>query len=167
MGVIMVLSFITTRIVLEKLGASDYGVYSLVGGFVSLFAVLNNILNSSTSRFLALYIGKGDSLILKKGFSTAFVIHCIIALIVVFCLETFGLWFLNSHLNIDPNRIQAANWVFHIAVITTFLSITQTPYIATITAHEHFNIYAIMSVFDVIAKIAILYLLILNSATLL
>lgn len=160
MGVIMVLSFITTRIVLEKLGASDYGVYSLVGGFVSLFAVLNNILNSSTSRFLALYIGKGDSLILKKGFSTAFVIHCIIALIVVFCLETFGLWFLNSHLNIDPNRIQAANWVFHIAVITTFLSITQTPYIATITAHEHFNIYAIMSVFDVIAKIAILYLLI-------
>ena len=160
MAVIMALSFITTRIVLNKLGASDYGVYTLVGGFVSLFTVLNSILNSSTTRFLALYLGKGDVQSLKKVFSTAFILHLFIAIIVIICLETFGLWFLNSHLNIDPNRISAANWVFHFAVISTFLSITQTPYTATVTAHEHFNIYAIMSIFDVVAKILILYLLI-------
>lgn len=160
MAVIMALSFITTRIVLDKLGASDYGVYTLVGGFVSLFTVLNSILNSSTTRFLALYLGKGDVQNLRKVFSTAFILHLFIAIIVIICLETFGLWFLNSHLNIDINRISAANWVFHFAVISTFLSITQTPYTATVTAHEHFNIYAIMSIFDVVAKILILYLLI-------
>lgn len=160
MAVIMALSFITTRIVLNKLGTSDYGVYTLVGGFVSLFTVLNSILNSSTTRFIALYLGKGDTQRLRKVFSTAFILHLFIALVVVISLETFGIWFLNSHLNIDINRISAANWVFHFAVISTFLSITQTPYTATVTAHEHFNIYALMSIFDVVAKILILYLLI-------
>ena len=56
---IMALSFITTRVVLEKLGAADYGINNLVAGFVASFAVLNNILSSGTRRFLALYIGKG------------------------------------------------------------------------------------------------------------
>ena len=57
MLIIMALSFVSTRIVLDKLGASDYGVYTLVGGFISLFTVLNSILGSSTRRFLALYLG--------------------------------------------------------------------------------------------------------------
>ena len=75
MMVTMVLGFVVTRIVLEKLGASDYGVYNVVGGFVSLFTVLNSILQGGTRRFLALRIGEGDCSKLKDTFSTAFVIH--------------------------------------------------------------------------------------------
>ena len=67
MLIIMALSFVSTRIVLDKLGASDYGVYTLVGGFISLFTVLNSILGSSTRRFLALYLGKSNQEQLKKG----------------------------------------------------------------------------------------------------
>lgn len=156
----MAISFVTTRIVLDKLGASDYGLNNLVSGFVSMFTILNRILNTGTSRFLALYIGKGDAQKLKATFSTAFVIHLIIGLIIVVLLETIGLWFLNTQLNIDYFRKSAANWVFQFAVVSTFLSITQTPYTAAVTSHEKFNIYAMMSIFDVIAKLLILYLLI-------
>lgn len=60
------LGFFTTRIVLEKLGVSDYGIYSLVGGFVSMFTVLNSILNTGTSRFIALALGKEDIELTKK-----------------------------------------------------------------------------------------------------
>ena len=52
--IIMALSFFTTRIVLEKLGASDYGINNVVGGFVSMFTVLNSILQTGTRRFLSL-----------------------------------------------------------------------------------------------------------------
>ena len=160
MLIIMALSFVSTRIVLDKLGASDYGVYTLVGGFISLFTVLNSILGSSTRRFLALYLGKSNQEQLKKVFSTALVIHLVIGMVVVLCLETFGLWFLNSQLNIEPNRLHAANWVFHCAVCSTFLAITQTPYTAVVTAHEQFKVYAFMSIFDVVAKFAVLYILV-------
>ena len=158
--IIMALSFFTTRIVLEKLGASDYGVNNVVGGFVSMFTVLNSILQTGTRRFLSLNLGKGENTLIKDTFSTAFVIHLIIGLVVVLLLETIGFQFLNSRLNIAPERIYAANWIFQFSVITVFLNITQTPYMAAVTSHENFSIYALMSIFDTIAKIAILFLLI-------
>lgn len=158
--VIMALSFFTTRIVLEKLGASDYGVNNVVGGFVSMFTVLNSILQTGTRRFLSLNLGKGDALVLKDTFSTAFVIHLIVGTFVVVLLETFGIWFLNSQLNIDSGRMVAANWVFQFSVLTVFLSITQTPYTAAVTSHENFSIYAFMSIFETVAKVAVLFLLI-------
>lgn len=158
--VIMALGFFTTRIVLDKLGASDYGVNNVVAGFVSMFTLLNNVLQTGTRRFLALNLGKGEENLLKLTFSTSFVIHLCVAVIVVILLESFGLWFLNSELNIPEGRMIAANWVFQFSIVSIFLGITQTPYTAAITAHEHFNIYAFLSIFDVLAKLAVLFLLV-------
>ena len=156
----MVLSFISTRIILEKLGASDYGIYNIVSGFVAMFTVMNGILQSGTRRFIALNIGKGDSVILKRTFSTAFVLHIVIAIIIVIALELIGPWFIANKLNIDPERIWAAQLVFQFSVISVFLGVTQTPYQASITSHEKFDIYAYMSIFDVVAKLLVLFLLV-------
>jgi len=107
--IIMALSFISTRIVLEKLGRSDYGVNNVVGGFVAMFTILNGILQTGTRRFLSLNLGKNDPKLLKNTFSTSFVIHLVIGIVVVVLLETIGLWFLNNHLNIELDRMTAAN----------------------------------------------------------
>lgn len=158
--VIMALSFFTTRIVLEKLGASDYGINNVVSGFVSMFAMLNGVLQTGTRRFLALNLGAGNKKLLKDTFSTAFVIHAILGIIVILLLESVGLWFLNHKLNIEVDRITAANWVFQFSVINVFLTITQTPFVAAITSHERFNIYAFMSIYDTVAKVLILFILV-------
>jgi O-antigen/teichoic acid export membrane protein len=159
--IMMLLSFVTTRVVLEKLGVSDYGVYSLVGGFVAGFAVLNNILSSSTRRFLALAIGKNERENISATFSTALTIHVIIAFLVALALETGGLWFMNSQLNIEPSRLWAANWVFQLSVIGTSVGVVVTPYMAAVTAHEHFKVYATFSIYDVVAKLVVIYLLVM------
>ncbi|MBM6759043.1 lipopolysaccharide biosynthesis protein [Bacteroides mediterraneensis] len=158
--IIMILSFFTTRIVLEKLGVSDYGVNNIVAGFVSMFTMLNGVLQTGTRRFLSLNLGKGDKKLLNDTFSTAFVVHTIMAITVILLLESIGLWFLNNKLNIETNRMVAANWVFQFSVINVFLNITQTPFVAAITSHEHFNIYAFMSIYDTIAKILVLFILV-------
>ena len=163
MFITMCISFFTTRIVLEKLGVSDYGIYNIVGGFISMFTLLNSILQTGTRRFLALNLGKGEKVLIKNTFSTAFVIHLLIAFAVLFLAETFGLWFLNNNLNIAANRLEAANWVYQLSLVSVLLSITQTPYTAAVTAHEKFNIYAYLSIFDVIAKLIIIYLLVFIS----
>lgn len=158
--VILVLSLFTTSIVLEKLGASDYGINNLVGGFVGGFAVLNGILSSGTRRFLSLYIGKGDAKELKSTFATALFIHVIIAIVVVIALEAFGVWFINHELNIAADRMYAANWVFQLSVIGVGIGIVQTPFEAAVTSHERFNIYAIMTIFNVVSKLLIVFMLI-------
>lgn len=160
MFITMCISFMTTRIVLDKLGVSDYGIYNIVGGFISMFTVLNSILQTGTRRFLALNLGKGDKNVIKETFSTAFVIHLTIACIVTVFIETIGLWFLNYKLNIPPERMSAANWIFQFSMISVFLNITQTPFTAAVTAHERFNIYAFISIFDAIAKVITVYLLV-------
>ena len=159
MGVGILLGLFSTRIILNTLGESDYGTYTVVGSFVSMFTILNSILQSGTRRFLALNIGKGDKDLLQRTFSTAFVIHLGIALIVGLLLETFGLWYINNLLNVDHSRMFAVNVIFQLSVITCMLQITQTPYIAAVTAHEKFNIYAYMSIYDIVAKIAVLLFL--------
>lgn len=160
MFIIMILGFYTTRIVLTKLGVSDYGIYNVIGGFVALFAILDNILQSGTRRFMSISIGRGISKEIKETFSTSFVIHLLIGILVVIVLETLGIWLLNSQLNIDSSRMYAANWVFQFSVLSVFMNITQTPFTAAVTAHEKFSIYATMSIFDVVFKLLILYLLV-------
>jgi O-antigen/teichoic acid export membrane protein len=158
--IIMALAFVSTRIVLETLGVDDYGLYNVVGGFVSLFTILNNVLQSATRRFLAVAIGRNQNSLIKNVFNTALLMHCFIAGIAFVLLETVGLWFLNNKLNIDPERLWAANWAFQFSVCSVLVSIIQTPYTAAVTAHEKFNIYAFLSIFDVGAKIIVLFFLV-------
>lgn len=158
--IIMALAFISTRIVLQKLGVDDYGIYTLVGGFVTMFTILNNVLQSATRRFMAIAIGKNDDTISRKTYATSLAMHVLIGVIVVLLLETLGLWLLNNKLHIASDRMVAANWVFQISVFNVFITVTQTPFIAAVTAHERFDIYAYMSIFDVVGKILILFLLV-------
>lgn len=57
---LMIISLYTSRVVLQTLGISDYGVYNVVGGFVSLFAILTNSLSSAISRYVTIEIGRHD-----------------------------------------------------------------------------------------------------------
>ena len=156
---ILGVSLYTSRVVLDKLGVDDYGIYNAVAGVVSMLAFLNNTLSTGTSRFLTFDLGRGDASKLKQTFSTAFFTHLILALIVVAVLETAGLWFVENKLVIPPARMHAAKWVYQISILTTFIAITQVPYTSAIIAHENMKVYAYVGVFEAVAKLAIVYLL--------
>lgn len=150
----------TAGIVLNTLGITDYGIYNIVGGFVSMFGFLNSSMASATRRFLSFDIGKNDQEQLRKTFSTTVTIHIVIALLIVLALETFGLWYINHKLNVPADRLDAVNIVFQFSVFSAFFGIIQVPYNALITAHERFNIYTYISFLELAFKLVILYLLI-------
>lgn len=52
MLLVMGVMLYTQRVVLDKLGASDYGIYHAVGGVVAMLGFLNSTLSTGTSRFL-------------------------------------------------------------------------------------------------------------------
>lgn len=161
---LMAVSLYTSRVILDKLGIVDYGLYNAVGGVVGMLSFLNGTLSNGTMRFLTYELGTGNSDILKRTFSTAFFAHTILAGIVVLLMETGGLWFLYNKLVIPPDRLQACVWVFHLSIITAFISITQVPYTSILQAHERMNIYAYISIFEGLANLGICYLITISNS---
>lgn len=155
----MAIGLYTSRVVLAELGISDYGLYNVVGGIVTMFTFINGSLNAGTQRFLTFELGRGDVVQLKKIFSTAIVIYTFMGLIILFLAETAGLWFLLNKMNFEPGRLNAAIWVYQFSIIACMVSIIQVPFMAALVAHEKFNMYAYMSIYDAVMKLAIVFLL--------
>ena len=91
----MVIGLYTSRVVLAELGISDYGLYSVVGGIVTMFTFINGSLNAGTQRFLTFELGRGDIVQLKKLFSTAIVIYTFLAMIILFLAEMRQFGYIN------------------------------------------------------------------------
>jgi len=159
MFIMMGVSLYTSRIILNTLGVEDYGIYNVVGGFVSMLAFINSAMATATQRFLSFEIGKKDFTKLRNVFSMSVNIHFIIAFIILIFAETIGLWFLNTKLNIPPDRVVAAHWVYQFSILTLMVSIISVPYNAIIIAHERMNIFAWVSIIEISLKLLIVFML--------
>ena len=154
----MVVSLFTTRVILDTLGASDYGISNLVGGVVGMMGIVTSLLSQGTTRFITIALGRKKRDELHNTFSASITIHIILAAIIIVLGELIGPS-LVSRLNIAPDRMGAAQFVFHLSLITSILGILQTPFHAAIVAHERMNVYAYISIWDVLAKLGVVYLL--------
>lgn len=155
----MVVTFYTSRVILEVLGAEDYGIYNVVGGIVTIMAFLNGALSASTSRFLTYELGKGNNEQLKLTFSASLSLHICVAVLVLILGETIGLWFFYEKLVIPEERMMAAFWVYQFSIITTMVNFTQVPYNASLIAHENMSIYAFVGLYEAFSRLAIVYLI--------
>ncbi len=162
MMVIMLVTLLTSRLVLDALGFVDYGIYNVVGGVISMLSFINNSMTISVQRYFSYEIGKRDAQGLNKIFNIAFQAHILIALMFLIIAETIGLWFVSTQLTIPKDRVFAAMWVYQSVVFSSILTITQVPYAAMIIAKEKMNIYAYLSVLDVFLKLVIVYILYLH-----
>jgi len=156
---ILFVSLYTVRVVLDVLGVEDYGIYSVVAGIVSFFSFLSGTMASATQRFFSFALGKNDTEKLKKTFSVNLLIYGGIAIIALLLLETVGLWFVNEHLQVPPNRFEAAKWVYHFSVLMFIATIFSTPFMSIIIAHEDMKIYAYVSIVEVVMKLEVVFLL--------
>lgn len=156
---LMVIGLYTSRVILNTLGVEDYGVYNVVGGVVAMFSLLTGSLGAAISRFMAVGLGKGDKEQLNKIFCTSINVQACMAVVVFALCEILGVWFLNTRLNIPPERLDAASWVLHMSIITFCINLVSVPFNACIIAHEHMDVYAYISILEGIFKLGVAYCL--------
>ena len=156
---IMLVTLYTSRVVLNTLGVTDYGVYNVVGGVVAMFGFINSSMASATQRFITFALGKGDKDNLQKVFSTALQIHVLIAALIVVLGETVGLWFMYTQMQIPADRMDAAFWVLQCSIVSAVVMIISVPYNADIIAHEKMSAFAYISILEAVLRLAIVYLL--------
>ena len=155
----MLVSFYTSRIVLNVLGVVDYGVYNVVGGIVGILSALTTSMAISTQRWLTIALGKGDEHFLRKTFSVGLATQGILSAILLILMESVGLWYLYQYAVIPEERMGAAFWVFQISVATSAITVLSVPFHGAILAHEKMDVYALFSIIDILSKLAICFIL--------
>jgi len=161
--IVMLVSLYTSRAVLAALGETDFGIYNIVGGVVVLFAFMNSAMSAATQRYLNYELGRNDIEEVKRIFSMSINVHAGISAIVFILGESIGLWFVLTQLNIPQDRFDAAVWVYHLSLIGCCIHILRIPYNACIIAYERMSFYAFVSVVEAVLKLAIVFLLLVET----
>lgn len=159
MFITMAVGLLTARVVFNALGVSDYGLYNVVGGLVTMFMFLRSSLASGTQRYLNFSLATGRIEDSQKVFSTSLVLYIAFAVIIFIVTEIVGLYLLKHKMTIDDGRMSAALIVFHLSLLGTAIGIVISPFYGSIIAHEKMSFIAYISILDVVFKLLIVYLL--------
>ena len=158
MGITMFISLWTTRIILNALGESDFGIFTIVGGAIGMFGFINGALSGSTQRFLSYAEGEGKEEAKASIFNISIILHAFIGLITVMLLIVLGLIFFNGVLNIPSHRMGAAKIIYASVIISSFIHMVSVPYEALLNAHENMRYYAKVGILESILKLVIAYI---------
>lgn len=162
MAFTMGLGIFTTRVLLEALGETDYGLVNVIGGVVTMFAFLSGTMSAACSRFFNFELGRRDYARLAQTFSLTRLIYVALTVLLLILAETVGLWFLENKVVVPAERADAAFWFFQFSVGTFLLSTLSVPYSALIISRENMKAFAWISVFEAAARLGIVYLISLS-----
>lgn len=153
MFIIMIVNLYTVRIVLDRLGIEDYGIFNAIAGIVTFTSFINGVMELSVQRFYSVAIGEQNHQRLNEIFTLSMVIILGASAIMFVVMETVGLWVFHTQFIIPIAKIEAAEWCFHASLLTFFLTLLQIPFSSAVFAHEKMNIYAFISTTDCLLKL--------------
>ncbi len=159
MAVLMVVSLFTSRVVLDKLGVEDFGIYNVVGGVAVMFTFFSSSLTNASQRFLMIELGRKDWQKANRVFNQHLIFYTIIVGIVLVLAETIGLWFVYNKLVIPPDRLWAAVCVYQFTVASFCLTLLGIIFNSLIIAHENMNVFSFLGIFEGISRLCIVYIL--------
>lgn len=154
----MVVGLITSRLVLQVLGASDYGLYNVVAGFILMFGFISSSMSITTTRFLNYEMGKTDGDV-NRVFNISNVLHICTAIVFLLILETAGIIYILNYLNVESGKIPDAMFVFQVSTIIACIGIINVPYRSLFVAHEKFTIIATIEIISSLVNLTFIYFL--------
>lgn len=156
---LIIISFVSSRYLLETLGVEDFGIYSVVGSVAATFVSLKSLFSESIQRFLNYEKGMESLQRQEMVYTISVVIHIVLAAIFVVVVEAVGLWVVNNKLVIPLDKLDTAIFVFHMSVLAMVFGILSIPYDALVIANERMTFYAIVTIFDAVLKLVVILLI--------
>lgn len=157
MGITVFISLYTTRLILASLGASDFGVFNIVGGAITMLGFLNSTMANATQRFMSYAEGANDLLKKKQVFNVSMVLHIGVAFLTGLILLAAMYPLFNGIFNIQQDRIFAAEVIYLSLVVSTMFTIVNVPYDAVMNAHENMLYYALIGIFEALLKLIVAF----------
>lgn len=155
----LVVSLYTSRVILDVLGVIDYGISNVVAGVAVSFVFFSSSLSNAAQRYLSFALGRNDTDEIRKVFNLNLLIYTVIAVIVFVLMLLGGGWLVLHKLVIPAERMDAALWVLLFTSISLCITLAAAVYDSVLIARENMKIYAYFGLFDVFAKLLIVYFL--------
>lgn len=154
-----VCGLLVSRFALQALGVNDYGLFAVVGSVISFITIINTIMLSTSNRFIAVAIGRGDPIEVNQQFNVNLTIHIVIAILVMIVAIPLGDWYINHFVNYQGN-INSIIRVYHITVWGSVISFISVPYNGLLMAKERFIVFCSTDIIVHIIEVLICYSLI-------
>lgn len=149
------LGLLSSRFVLAALGASDYGLYNVVGATVIMFSFITSALYNTTTRFINYEQGKPDGNV-NRIFNMSLAIHIVFAIIALILLESAGIYYILNYLNVAAGKEADAMFVFQVSTVVTCLSLISVPFNSLFIVYEDFRTIAIIDILGAIVRFALI-----------
>ena len=140
----------SSRWVLNALGQTDYGIFSVVGSLIIFIAFLNNVMAHSVGRHYAFAIGQGNYAEVNRWFNAALGIHLCFAVVLTLIGWQVGEYLIVHVLDIPANRIWVCLGVFRVSLISVFASMISIPFYSMFIAKQHIAELAVWSMLQTI-----------------
>lgn len=140
-----ILGLFTTRYALMALGINDFGLFSVLGSFISFMMIVNTIMVATCNRFLSVAIGKGNSDEINRVFNVNLSIFLGCAALFLIIALPLGLWYINNYINYD-GPLENARMVFFFTIVGSLASSIATPFNGLLMAKERFFMFSIVDV---------------------
>lgn len=154
-----IVGLITSRYILKVLGVDDYGLYVIIGGIVTIMNFLGAVMTTTSYRFIAVELGKGDKGNPGSIYNTVRIIHIVLALLLLIVGESIGVYYVNNYLNIALSRIPDALYLLHWSILTAMMAILAIPSNGLIIARERFLYTSILEIARALLKLFLVILL--------
>lgn len=153
MIVVMFIGLFTSRIILNRLGVIDFGIFNVIAGLVMIMGFVNQALTCATQRYITFNLAQNKKDVSNKIFNLSLFLHITIAIVVLIIGESVGQFFLQTMMVIPSEKINAASIVLLLSLFVAFISISLVPFNAEIIAHEDLRFYAFVSIFETFLKL--------------
>lgn len=128
----------SSRIVLNALGVTNYGLYNVVGSIVVMINSAGIALQSVSYRYLAVELGKKNNQDVAKVFSLSINIFILMAIFLLFIGGPSGVYYINHYMNLENAVPADAYFVFYFSLLTAIISLIGIPYSSLIMVKEKF-----------------------------
>ena len=152
----LLLGLYTSRLALEALGVSDFGLYSVVAGVVFLFTFISDSLSGTTIRYVNVERGKKDG-DLNRVFNVCNVLHIGMALFLFVILEIGGVYYIHHFLNVEPGKETDAMFAFQVGVVACCLGTINVPFSSLFNATEKFLFVAVVAISVKVVQLLLLF----------
>ena len=140
--------FAVVRIVLNSLGVEGYGVFSVVMAVVTALQFLDGTLQSTAQRFLSYEMGCKGGKGVSECLSSAVWLALAVCGLMVAVGETFGLWYVQTRLELPQTARGTALAVLQIGILMVVLRTLRIPFVSLVVAVERMGFLTSASVFE-------------------
>ncbi|NLU30580.1 MAG: oligosaccharide flippase family protein [Bacteroidales bacterium] len=152
----IIAGLVYTPWMVRQIGMSDYGLYSLIGAFLSYF-LIDFGLGSAIARFIAKFRVEGKENEVKNLLGITSLIYLILDFIIFFVLLVVFFFLSNIFKELTPPEIEKFQVIYVIAGFFSLISFPLTPVNGVMIAYEQFFV---LKLSDLLQKVLVVALMV-------